>query len=69
MKITIEALDISGNKQITDLMYCSFCGKQSDFVEKLIAGPGVFICNECVNLCVEIIIEGRITAQQEVQGE
>jgi len=37
---------------------CSFCGKQQDQVERLIAGPrGMFICNECVDLCREIIEE------------
>ncbi len=36
-------------------MFCSFCRKASDAVAKLIAGPGVFICNECVGLCVDII--------------
>ncbi len=34
---------------------CSFCGKSEDQVERLIAGPGVFICNECVDLCQEIL--------------
>lgn len=36
---------------------CSFCGKDKDQVRKLIAGPGVFICDECVELCYEIINE------------
>lgn len=36
-------------------LFCSFCRKASDAVAKLIAGPGVFICNECVGLCVDII--------------
>jgi ATP-dependent Clp protease ATP-binding subunit ClpX len=36
---------------------CTFCGKQQDQVRKLIAGPGVWICNECVVLCVEILAE------------
>ncbi len=36
---------------------CTFCGKQQDQVKRLIAGPGVFICNECVELCKEIIEE------------
>ena len=36
---------------------CSFCGKGQDEVKKLIAGPSVFICNECVDLCNEIIAE------------
>jgi hypothetical protein len=36
---------------------CSFCGKRRDQVERLVAGPGVFICDECVRLCVDIIDE------------
>ena len=38
-------------------LYCSFCGKSQHEVKKLIAGPTVFICNECVELCVDIIRE------------
>ena len=34
---------------------CSFCGKSSSEVEKVIAGPGVFICNECVGLCNDVL--------------
>ena len=34
---------------------CSFCGKPTDAVAKIIAGPGVYICNECVGLCTEIL--------------
>jgi ClpX C4-type zinc finger len=40
--------------------YCSFCGKSQDEVLKLIAGPTVFICNECVDLCAEINREGGV---------
>jgi ATP-dependent Clp protease ATP-binding subunit ClpX len=36
-------------------LYCSFCGKSQHEVKKLIAGPAVFVCNECVELCAEII--------------
>ncbi|SHJ63443.1 ClpX C4-type zinc finger [Dethiosulfatibacter aminovorans DSM 17477] len=36
---------------------CSFCGKTQDQVKRLIAGPNVYICNECVELCKEIIDE------------
>lgn len=36
---------------------CSFCGKSQDEVKKLVAGPGVYICNECIDLCKEIIDE------------
>ena len=32
---------------------CSFCGKHQDQVKRMIAGPGVYICDECVNLCME----------------
>ena len=44
------------------LLYCSFCGKSQHEVRKLIAGPSVFICDECVDLCNDII-------REEVQGE
>ncbi|MDO9204481.1 ATP-dependent Clp protease ATP-binding subunit ClpX [Methylotenera sp.] len=39
------------------LLYCSFCGKSQHEVKKLIAGPSVFVCNECVDLCNDIIRE------------
>ncbi|MDP0589663.1 MAG: ATP-dependent Clp protease ATP-binding subunit ClpX [Candidatus Endonucleobacter bathymodioli] len=39
------------------LLYCSFCGKSQHEVRKLIAGPSVFVCNECVDLCNDIILE------------
>ena len=38
-------------------MKCSFCGKTQKQVKKLIAGPGVYICDECIDLCNEIIVE------------
>jgi len=37
---------------------CSFCGKDKDSVIKLVAGPGVYICNECIDLCNEILASG-----------
>ena len=36
---------------------CSFCGKDQDQVKKLVAGSGVYICNECIELCSEIVEE------------
>ena len=39
------------------ILYCSFCGKSQHEVRKLIAGPTVFICDECVELCMDIIKE------------
>jgi ATP-dependent Clp protease ATP-binding subunit ClpX len=41
----------------SDLLKCSFCGKSQKQVKKLIAGPGVYICDECIDLCNEIIEE------------
>ena len=41
----------------SDLLKCSFCGKSQKQVKKLIAGPGVYICDECIELCIEIIAE------------
>jgi ATP-dependent Clp protease ATP-binding subunit ClpX len=50
----------AGDSSQTDsdkLLYCSFCGKSQHEVRKLIAGPSVFICDECVELCTDIIQE------------
>ena len=49
--------DHSGGKDDGKLLYCSFCGKSQHEVRKLIAGPSVFICDECVDLCNDIIRE------------
>nr|VFJ51573.1 MAG: ATP-dependent Clp protease ATP-binding subunit ClpX [Candidatus Kentron sp. FM]VFJ56270.1 MAG: ATP-dependent Clp protease ATP-binding subunit ClpX [Candidatus Kentron sp. FM]VFK09006.1 MAG: ATP-dependent Clp protease ATP-binding subunit ClpX [Candidatus Kentron sp. FM] len=46
-----------GGSNNEGLLYCSFCGKTQHEVRKLIAGPAVFICNECVDLCNDIIRE------------
>ena len=48
----------------TDVMKCSFCGKTQKHVQQLIAGPGVYICDECVELCNEIIDERLAEAGQ-----
>ena len=41
------------------VVQCSFCGKEQHQVLQIIAGPKVFICNECVQLCVQIVGEGH----------
>lgn len=51
-----------------DLLKCSFCGKSQKQVKKLIAGPGVYICDECIDLCNEII-EEELTETSEVSFE
>jgi ATP-dependent Clp protease ATP-binding subunit ClpX len=45
-------------------LICSFCGKSHDEVVRMIAGPSVFICDECVNLCNEVIAEGAESIKQ-----
>ena len=45
----------TNTKDSNKLLHCSFCGKNQNEVSKLIAGPSVFICDECVDLCNEII--------------
>ena len=47
---------------------CSFCGKRQDQVQKLVAGPGVYICNECIMLCYEIISEDLGEKREFDQG-
>ena len=47
----------SSDDQPKEILHCSFCGKNQHEVKKLIAGPNVFICDECVDLCIEIIQE------------
>ncbi|MBW1636069.1 MAG: ATP-dependent Clp protease ATP-binding subunit ClpX [Deltaproteobacteria bacterium] len=54
--------DIKGNDS-----HCSFCGKSQEEVEKLIAGPDVFICDECIELCNEIVIDQDETANDSVE--
>ncbi|MGA1455891.1 MAG: ATP-dependent Clp protease ATP-binding subunit ClpX [Arenicellales bacterium] len=49
--------DDENEKKSDKLLYCSFCGKSQHEVRKLIAGPSVFVCDECVELCNEIIRE------------
>lgn len=51
------------------LLYCSFCGKSQHEVRKLIAGPSVFICDECVDLCNDIIREEIQEASSESSGD
>ena len=46
-------------------LLCSFCGKSDEDVEFLICGPSVYICDECVELCVKIIEDWRISKQRK----
>ena len=51
---------MASKESSTDPLKCSFCGKSQKQVIKLIAGPGVYICDECIELCVEIIEEEKV---------
>ncbi len=55
----------------SDLLKCSFCGKSHEQVVKIIAGPGVYICDECIDLCNEIIVEeaGEVPGRRSPDGE
>jgi ATP-dependent protease Clp ATPase subunit len=47
------------HRQADGRCYCQFCAKAQNEVKKLIAGPTMFICNECVDLCYQIVHEGE----------
>ncbi|MGN8712859.1 ATP-dependent Clp protease ATP-binding subunit ClpX [Hornefia butyriciproducens] len=49
---------------LTNELRCSFCGKPQSQVRRLIAGPGVYICDECVEMCTDIIREAALEAQE-----
>ena len=55
----------TGSKE-NKILYCSFCGKGQNEVRKLIAGPSVYICDECVDLCNNII-EEELSGDEENQ--
>ncbi|MDC7706883.1 ATP-dependent Clp protease ATP-binding subunit ClpX [Vogesella indigofera] len=63
------------DKNSEKLLYCSFCGKSQHEVQRLIAGPQVYICNECVDLCTDIIHEeleaklGDVATPEEVAAK
>jgi len=59
----------NGDNKSGKLLYCSFCGKSQHEVRKLIAGPSVYVCDECVDLCNDIIreeLEGSSAEEQPV---
>ncbi|WP_027396465.1 ATP-dependent Clp protease ATP-binding subunit ClpX [Anaerovibrio lipolyticus] len=54
-------MSFDDNEKLT----CSFCGKTEDLVRKLVAGPGVYICDECIELCQEIVSEENASSVPE----
>src|ERR1700756_813564 len=59
--------DLRGGAHNGRVLYCSFCGKSEHEVRKLIAGPSVYICDECVDLCNDIIRE-EVHAKPQIKG-
>jgi ATP-dependent Clp protease ATP-binding subunit ClpX len=55
-------------KDSTQELCCSFCSKSQDEVQRLIAGPDVYICDECISLCNEILTHDKITEESEAGG-
>src|SRR5580700_11258767 len=60
--------DQRGNSGRDKVLHCSFCGKSQHEVRKLIAGPSVYVCDECVALCNEIINEDPQLAQAATEA-
>ena len=50
-------------------LFCSFCGKSQKEVKKLIAGPTVFVCDECVELCMDIIKEDNKNNKSKIKKD
>lgn len=48
-------------------LHCSFCGKRQEDVRKIVAGPGVYICDECISLCQEIATE-EVTNNGDIEA-
>ena len=53
------------NDETMKNVYCSFCGKPQSSVKKIVAGPGVYICDECIGLCTSILEEEGFLADEE----
>ena len=58
---------MSNKKDDNDNLFCSFCGKNQKEVKKLIAGPAVYICDECIQLCSEIIEEEKVQDADDLE--
>src|SRR5258705_10938322 len=65
-RATRKTQALQRGSETDDSVQCSFCGKTQDQVRKLVAGPSVYICDECIDLCDEIIAEEYA---QEVQQQ
>lgn len=62
-------MPIKRQKADKTTLYCSFCGKSEHEVRKLIAGPTVFICDECIELCQGIVYRGDENKPEKIEGD
>ena len=60
---------MSEKQEADKKLFCSFCGKNQSEVKKLIAGPSVYICDECVSLCNDIIKEDLAESPKDVEED
>ena len=60
--------DNSDNKNNGETLHCSFCGKSQDEVKKLVAGRGVYICDECIEVCINIVADELSEAAASESG-
>ena len=61
--------NINSGKDKEKTLHCSFCGKSQDEVERMIIGPGVNICNECITLCHSLLDEEGVPEPPHVPDE
>ena len=54
------------SKNQDDGLYCSFCGKHRSEVDQLISGPGVYICNDCIELCYDILTKNEVVEDEDI---
>lgn len=59
----------TGSEKSKQILFCSFCGKSQSEVGKLIAGPNVYICNDCIDLCNDIIEQEGVVAEENSSEE
>ena len=60
---------LQGSSENENSIQCSFCGKTQDQVRKLVAGPDVYICDECIDLCDEIIAKEYAQEMQQQENQ
>ena len=60
---------MTNEKNTEKELHCDFCNKSQEQVKKMVAGPGVYICNECIDLCSEIVEEDKYEEEEGVEFE